>query len=33
VQSIAAPRYLGRRACFSAMAKVTEVTDWAGLSG
>jgi hypothetical protein len=31
MQRIAAPRYLGRRVCFSAMLKATGVTDWAGL--
>lgn len=31
VQTIAADRYLGCRICFSAMARVTEVTGWAGL--
>ena len=31
VQTIAAPRYLGRRVSFSAVVKATEVTDWAGL--
>jgi hypothetical protein len=31
VQTIGAPRYLGRRVCFSAMLKATGVTDWAGL--
>jgi hypothetical protein len=31
VQTIAADRYLGRRICFSALARVTEVTGWAGL--
>ncbi|MGH3420902.1 MAG: hypothetical protein ACRDOD_15115, partial [Streptosporangiaceae bacterium] len=31
VQTIGAPRYLGRRVCFSAMLKATGVTNWAGL--
>ena len=31
VQTIAATRYLGRRICFSAMARTCEVTEWAGL--
>ena len=31
VQCIAATRYLGRRVCFSAMARTCEVTGWAGL--
>jgi hypothetical protein len=31
VQTIAAPRYLGRRVCFSAAVRTCDVTDWAGL--
>jgi hypothetical protein len=31
MQRIAAPRYLGRRVCFSAMLKATGITGWAGL--
>ena len=31
VQTIAAPRYLGRRVRYSAMVRTREVTDWAGL--
>jgi hypothetical protein len=31
VQTIAATRYLGRRICFSAIARTYEVTEWAGL--
>jgi hypothetical protein len=31
VQTIAAPRYAGRRVSFSAMVRASEVTDWAGL--
>lgn len=31
VQTIAAPRYLGRRVRYSAVMRTREVTDWAGL--
>jgi hypothetical protein len=31
VQTIAAPRYLGRRVRYSAMVRTSGVTDWAGL--
>ena len=31
VQTIAAPRYAGRRVSFSALVRASEVTDWAGL--
>jgi hypothetical protein len=31
MQTIAAPRYRGRRVCFSAVVRTREVTEWAGL--